>query len=123
MVVLRETKYQKEYLDKKGVHVIVGQYTGIQNPWDPSPDNLTDGTDYWFNRSWNLINYLFNIVELLNSNFYAPMPRAGENGLPVYVGQSESARMKVLYHVNRFNILASDRISVNRSLPDPRKQR
>lgn len=60
---------------------------------------------------------------MLNANNYAPMPRAGENGLPVYLPEFEAARMRMLYHVNKFNIMASDRISVNRSLPDPRKER
>lgn len=51
------------------------------------------------------------------------MPKVGENGLPVYVPEFESNRMKTLFHINRFNLLASDRISVNRSIPDPRKHR
>ena len=61
-------------------------------------------------------------VEILNQNNYAPQRGAGELGQPVYLPDFEAARAKTLYHVNKFNILASDRISVNRSLPDPRKE-
>lgn len=42
MVVLRETKHQKEYIDKKGIHVIIGQYMGKGLPWESTP-NLTSG--------------------------------------------------------------------------------
>jgi len=42
MLVLRENKHQKEYIDKRGIHVIVGQYMGKGLPWEPTP-NLTDG--------------------------------------------------------------------------------
>lgn len=43
MVVLRDTKDQKEYINKNGIHVIVGQYTGASvGAWDGSP-NLTKG--------------------------------------------------------------------------------
>ncbi len=51
------------------------------------------------------------------------MPKVGENGLPVYVPEFETNKMKTLFHINRFNLLVSDRISVNRSIPDPRKHR
>ncbi|RWS08150.1 polypeptide N-acetylgalactosaminyltransferase 13-like protein [Dinothrombium tinctorium] len=100
MIVLSDTKYQKEYIDKKGIHVIVGQYVGKSLPWEFS-SNLTD--------------------DILNTNNYAPVPRAGENGSPVYIEQSSYQTMRLLYGINRFNLMASDRISVNRSLPDPRK--
>lgn len=46
MVVIRDTKDQKEYIDKKGIHVIVGQYVGNSGmAWDTSGSpNLTKGT-------------------------------------------------------------------------------
>lgn len=42
MIMLSDTKLQKEYIDKKGVHVIVGQYNGKSFPWTES-DKLSDG--------------------------------------------------------------------------------
>lgn len=102
MLELQKGKHQKEYIDKRGVHVIVGQYMGKGYPWEAAP-NLTE--------------------QVINENYYSPVPKVGENGLPVYIPEFETNRMKQLYHINRFNLLASDRISVNRSIPDPRKQR
>ena len=49
------------------------------------------------------------------------MIQMGENGSPVYVPDYERSRAKDLFFVNRFNLVASDMISVNRSLPDPRR--
>jgi len=43
MVVLRDTKDQKEYINKNGIHVIVGQYVGANSiSWDGSA-NLSKG--------------------------------------------------------------------------------
>lgn len=45
MVVIKDTRdggHQKEYIDKKGVHVIVGQYMGNNVQWNGSP-NLSSG--------------------------------------------------------------------------------
>ncbi|KAI2810439.1 polypeptide N-acetylgalactosaminyltransferase, partial [Blomia tropicalis] len=91
---------QKEYVDKHGVHIIVGQYMGNGFPWNPQP-NLTK--------------------DVLNENHYSPMKTFGENGSPVYVPSKDRSKAKELFFVNRFNLMASDMISVNRSLPDPRK--
>lgn len=49
------------------------------------------------------------------------MKTFGENGSPVYVPSKDRSKAKELFFVNRFNLMASDMISVNRSLPDPRK--
>ncbi|XP_076046369.1 polypeptide N-acetylgalactosaminyltransferase 1-like [Oratosquilla oratoria] len=94
-------KNQEEYIDKRGIHVVVGHYLGDEVPGKTTP-NLTH--------------------ELLNSNGYSPQPHAGEMGNPVQIPAWEAARMQQLYHINKFNLLASDRISVNRSLPDVRKK-
>jgi len=42
MIMLRDTKYQKEYINEKGIHVIVGQYNGKSLPWQGA-SNLTEG--------------------------------------------------------------------------------
>ena len=39
---LRNDDHQKEYIDKKGIHVIVGHYMGKDLPWDPK-ENITEG--------------------------------------------------------------------------------
>jgi len=44
----------------------------------------------------------------------------GEMGRPVVIGEDRQAEMKEQFKVNQFNILASDLISANRSLPDVR---
>lgn len=62
-------------------------------------------------------------TEILNTNGYSPDPKAGANGSPVQIPSYDMARMQKLYHINRFNLLASDRIPVNRTLPDIRKKK
>ncbi|KAH9414739.1 polypeptide N-acetylgalactosaminyltransferase [Dermatophagoides pteronyssinus] len=88
-------------INKNGIHIIVGQYMGKGYPWI-NQINLTD--------------------DLLNVNNYSPLPNYGENGSPVYVPKMDHTQAKRLFAINQFNIVASDMISVNRSLPDIRKQ-
>lgn len=99
--MLNSDKLQKEFIDKKGVHVIVGQYV---------EKSLKFEDDY------NLTS------DILNTNNYSPIPGAGENGQPVYMGDFEKSKAKLLFYINKFNLVASDKISVNRSLPDQRKE-
>ncbi|XP_054163972.1 polypeptide N-acetylgalactosaminyltransferase 13-like [Oppia nitens] len=103
--VFSDQKYPKQYTNKRGIRVIIGQYMGDGYPWDAAP-NLTDG----------------KLLPILNQNNYSPIPKMGENGLPVYVQEFEANKMKILFNINHFNLLASDRISVNRSLPDYRME-
>lgn len=42
MRILHRNAKQTEYIDKRGIHVIVGHYIGNDLPWDTTP-NLTDG--------------------------------------------------------------------------------
>jgi len=44
----------------------------------------------------------------------------GEMGRPVNIPADEESKMKEKFKINQFNLLASERISLNRSLPDVR---
>uniref|UniRef100_A0A1B6CFV1 Polypeptide N-acetylgalactosaminyltransferase n=1 Tax=Clastoptera arizonana TaxID=38151 RepID=A0A1B6CFV1_9HEMI len=101
-IAVRLSKDQKEYVDRRGVHVVVGHYMGDTSSAKHSA-NLTD--------------------ELLNSNMFDPRPSEGRDGSPVLIPPHLSSKMQLLYHINRFNLLASDRIPLNRSLPDVRKKK
>lgn len=100
-IPVRLSKDQREYVDAHGVHVVVGHYMG--DPSNSGNPNLTD--------------------EVLNSNLFAPLPNEGKDGMPVIIPAHLSSKMRQLYHINRFNLMASDRIPLNRSLPDVRKKK
>ncbi|XP_075214208.1 polypeptide N-acetylgalactosaminyltransferase 13-like [Lycorma delicatula] len=101
-IPVRLSKDQEEYVDRRGVHVVVGHYMGDTSS-DKHPPNLTDA--------------------LLNTNMFDPKPGEGKDGSPVLIPPHLSTRMQQLYHINRFNLMASDRIPLNRTLPDVRKKR
>lgn len=62
-------------------------------------------------------------VAILNSaTFTSTDPLAGRDGEAVIIPSFESPKMSKLFQINRFNIMASDRIPLNRSLPDVRKK-
>ena len=44
----------------------------------------------------------------------------GEMGRPVVIGDEKQSEMKEKFKINQFNLMASDLISVNRSLSDVR---
>ncbi|XP_057371576.1 polypeptide N-acetylgalactosaminyltransferase 1-like [Daphnia carinata] len=93
-------KNQREYIDSRGIHVVVGRYVGDSLP-GPSHPNLTE--------------------EILNQNNFNPHPSQGEWGEPVAILPHEQSQSQSLYRIHRFNLLASDRIPLNRTLPDIRK--
>ncbi|XP_059476590.1 polypeptide N-acetylgalactosaminyltransferase 3-like [Neocloeon triangulifer] len=94
---------QTNYVDhKSGMRVIVGHYMGDKSAFDDPRLNLTK--------------------EILDSNLFAPRPNAGKDGSPVQLAPFELSKMHQLFKINRFNLLASDRIPLNRSLPDVRKK-
>ncbi|XP_014231804.1 polypeptide N-acetylgalactosaminyltransferase 1-like [Trichogramma pretiosum] len=93
---------QKEYIDKRGVHVVVGHYVG----------NSMD-----LQQSQNITK------DLMNKNMFDPRPYEGKNGEPVQIPAKDFQLMQQLFQINRYNLLASDRIPLNRSLPDVRKKR
>lgn len=80
---------------------VVGKYVGPKLDWSAG--------------SYNLSN------KILNTNNYDPDPKLGDDGRPVYLPEYPKDKMQLLYSINRFNLVVSDKISVDRKLPDPRK--
>ncbi|XP_045477118.1 polypeptide N-acetylgalactosaminyltransferase 13-like [Harmonia axyridis] len=91
---------QEEYIDKHGIKVVVGHYIG--------------------NDLKNVPNATF---EIMNTNFFNPKKDAGKNGNPVFVEPKDLIRSQQLYNINKFNLLVSDSIPLNRSLPDMRRKK
>ena len=46
----------------------------------------------------------------------------GEMGRPVYIAKDEQTLMREKFKLNQFNIMASDKIRLNRTLPDVRME-
>lgn len=94
LIELQESgKYQR--LRYKGIPQIIGHYMGP-------------------GVSLNLSQ------EFLNTNNYDPIAGEGEEGSPVVIPSKDLLLMQQLFQINRFNLLASDRMSVNRTLQDVR---
>lgn len=53
---------------------------------------------------------------------FNPRPFAGQNGEGVLIPAKEFPVMQQLFQINRFNLMASDRMPLNRSLPDYRRK-
>ncbi|XP_006616311.1 polypeptide N-acetylgalactosaminyltransferase 3-like isoform X2 [Apis dorsata] len=100
-ISLRLLDNQKDYIDRKGIHVVVGHYIG--DSVDPmKTPNITK--------------------DLINKNMFNPRPFEGKNGNPVIVPAKDFYKMQQLFQINRFNLMASDRIPLNRTLPDVRRK-
>lgn len=54
---------------------------------------------------------------------FNPRPFEGRDGDPVLIPSKDFYVMQQLFQINRFNLMASDRIPLNRTLPDVRKKR
>lgn len=63
-----------------------------------------------------------HFLDLVNKNMFNPRPFEGKNGSPVLVPAKDFYKMQQLFQINRFNLMASDRIPLNRSLPDVRRK-
>ncbi|XP_050503042.1 polypeptide N-acetylgalactosaminyltransferase 3 [Diabrotica virgifera virgifera] len=97
--ILRK-KYQEEYVDRHGIRVVVGHYRGNVAHNIPEASN-----------------------ETINKNNFDPVPNAGKNGQPLVVDNKDFVKTQQLYQINQFNLMASDKIPLNRSLPDYRRKR
>uniref|UniRef100_A0A915PZL1 Polypeptide N-acetylgalactosaminyltransferase n=1 Tax=Setaria digitata TaxID=48799 RepID=A0A915PZL1_9BILA len=64
---------------------------------------------------------IVNFPEQLNANNYAPIVGAGEDGQPVRLSEAEERLSDGTFSINQFNLMVSDRIALNRTLPDIRK--
>lgn len=63
------------------------------------------------------------IPDIMDRNNFSPVKGEGENGKPVVIPPREMLIMQQQFAINRFNLLASDRIPLNRTLPDVRKKK
>lgn len=99
----RQRNKNLELFEGRKIKTIVGKYVG------PKP------LDWGDQVSPNLSQ------EILNTNQYDPDPELGKDGRPVYLPGYPKDQMKILFSINRFNLVASDKISLDRKLPDPRK--
>ena len=92
----KSSKRQEEYTDRRGIRVIVGHY---------KPD---DGPGINFTK------------DELNKVDFHPEPGAGEEGRPVFLKPHEQIKSKRLFHINEFNLVVSNKISLDRALEDVR---
>lgn len=67
--------------------------------------------------------FCLSISDLMNGNLFAPIEGEGSNGKPVVIPPRELLKMQQQFQINRFNLLASDRMPLNRSLLDYRKKK
>uniref|UniRef100_A0A915HK57 Glycosyltransferase 2-like domain-containing protein n=1 Tax=Romanomermis culicivorax TaxID=13658 RepID=A0A915HK57_ROMCU len=90
-----------EYL-KNRVQVVVGHYNGNLPKDENKKKNLSQ--------------------ETINENNYNPFPGFGEKGKAVRLNGEDEIKSKDLFQINQFNLVASDRIALNRTLLDARKK-
>ena len=94
-------------------------------PDSPSADKLTAHSDAHFSSSKSPLEpySLFQLKswqsQVIMNN---PPSWAGENGKGVQIPKEDEALKNEKFKLNQFNLLASDKIALNRSLPDVRME-
>lgn len=108
-----DSEDREAVVQRDGIHVIVGHYVADRSLFQPISADSNDSLS--LNQSTE--------IESLSRTYdgYEPIPGAGEEGTPVFLPSFLEPKQRALFAINRFNILASDRISVSRKLPDVRK--
>lgn len=96
-----ENEKKRARFEARTIKTIIGKYVGPKPPWQVATGNISE--------------------QVLNANNYDPDPEFGQKGRPVYLPGYPQDEMRALFSINRFNLAVSDRISVDRKLPDPRK--
>ncbi|VBB28953.1 unnamed protein product [Acanthocheilonema viteae] len=96
---VEEVSTDKNAYLNRGIQIVVGHYNG-----NLAKDKLSNLT-----------------AEQLNANNYAPIIGAGEDGRPVKLNEADERLSDDTFAINQFNLVVSDRIALNRSLPDIRK--
>uniref|UniRef100_A0A914CE23 Polypeptide N-acetylgalactosaminyltransferase n=1 Tax=Acrobeloides nanus TaxID=290746 RepID=A0A914CE23_9BILA len=94
-----ETNIDRDSYVGRGIQLVVGHYNG--NLPAERRANLTD--------------------DELNANNFNPIDGFGEGGRAVQLLPREELEAENTFGINQFNIWISDRIALNRSLPDVRK--
>ncbi|XP_065559297.1 polypeptide N-acetylgalactosaminyltransferase 3-like isoform X5 [Artemia franciscana] len=97
--LFREKHKSRTYIDSDGIPVIVGHYNGGNGI---SLRNLTE--------------------EFMSINNFNPVKGEGEEGKPVIMKPHERIKSREMFVINHFNLMASDKISLDRTMPDVRKQ-
>lgn len=75
--------------------------------------------------TYHVFDQIFNCctLDLLDKNDFSPIQGEGDNGKPVVIPPRDMLIMQQQFTINRYNLLASDRMPLNRSLPDVRKKK
>lgn len=77
---------------------------------------------YLFYRSLVLFKFVLVIQAflLVPELVQKPHEGPGEMGKPVVIPKEDQEKMKEMFKINQFNLMASEMIALNRSLPDVR---
>ncbi len=64
----------------------------------------------------------FTRTELDTATFSSPVEHSGDEGEGVFLPSRDKIRSGRLWHLHKFNVVASDRIPINRTLKDVRSE-